>query len=215
MRALNLPVIHAVTSDAVIARQGFLERAERLMRTLGARGAVQVRAPAASAERLIAVASALAALQEETGAWVVVTDRVDAALASNARGVQLTGASMDVRTARRIAPALAVGASIHARDQGLAAARDGAAWGVIAHVLTPPPGRAPRTPMALLGHELAGLTDLPLVAIGGIAPQHVAPLRALGFHGVAVIRGLWDRDDTERAAAEYLSAYAGSADAAP
>jgi thiamine monophosphate synthase len=45
------------------------------------------------------------------------------------------------------------------------------------------------------------------VAIGGIVPQHVAPLRRLGARGVAAIRGIWDADHSERAVIDYLSAY--------
>jgi thiamine-phosphate pyrophosphorylase len=50
-------------------------------------------------------------------------------------------------------------------------------------------------------------SGIPIVAIGGIAPQHVAPLRRIGVHGIAAIRGIWDADDSERAISDYLSAY--------
>jgi thiamine monophosphate synthase len=55
--------------------------------------------------------------------------------------------------------------------------------------------------------RLVRFSGLPIVVIGGIVPQHVAPLRRLGVRGVAAIRGIWDADDSERAVTDYLSAY--------
>src|SRR5947207_2507300 len=55
--------------------------------------------------------------------------------------------------------------------------------------------------------RLVKYSGIPIVAIGGIVPQHVAPLRRLGVHGVAAIRGIWDVEHSERAVIDYLSAY--------
>jgi thiamine monophosphate synthase len=55
--------------------------------------------------------------------------------------------------------------------------------------------------------RLVRYSGIPIVAIGGIVPQHVAPLRRLGVRGVAAIRGIWDADHSERAVIDYLSAY--------
>jgi thiamine monophosphate synthase len=59
----------------------------------------------------------------------------------------------------------------------------------------------------MLLDQLVRFGGIPLIAIGGIVPQHIAPLRKLGVRGVAAIRGIWDSDNAERAAADYLSAY--------
>jgi thiamine monophosphate synthase len=56
-------------------------------------------------------------------------------------------------------------------------------------------------------HDVCAATTLPVIAIGGVRPEHVAALLADGAYGVAVIRGIWRADDAESAAAEYLSAY--------
>jgi thiamine monophosphate synthase len=40
-----------------------------------------------------------------------------------------------------------------------------------------------------------------------VRPQHCAALRQAGAYGLAVIRGIWDATNAERAASDYLSAY--------
>jgi thiamine-phosphate diphosphorylase len=211
----TLPVVHAVTTDEIIARSDFIDRASGVMRALGPRGAIHLRAAAATGRQLHRLATALAALQESTGAWLVVNDRIDIALASRARGVQLTSRSIDAADAVRVlrataagTPHPAFGASIHTvQDARAIGAADGIAWLVIGHVFeTPSHGGVPGRGTSLL-RDVGAAATLPVIAIGGIAPAHVGGLLADGAYGVAAIRGIWRTDDAERAAAEYLSAH--------
>jgi thiamine-phosphate diphosphorylase len=238
LAAGDLPVVHAVTNDAIVSRPDFLEVACRVMRALGSRGALQLRAPhlsMTSSASLARLATLLAEEQARTGAWLIVTDRVDIALIARARGAQLTGQSMEASDASRViaqqrqcaalgneaTPALAVGASVHSLEEAVAARLGGATWGVVSHVFGPRTPRASDRAMdapdardrsakpegTALVRQLVRYSGLPIVAIGGIVPQHVAPLRQLGVHGVAAIRGIWDAENAERAAFDYLSAY--------
>lgn len=198
-----VPAIHAVTTDEIVARPDFIERAAGVMQALGTRGAVQLRAPRTSGGALYAIASALAELQDATGAWLVVTDRVDVALAARARGVQLTSRSMAVADALTVAPALAIGASAHSLSEARAACEARATWLVVGQLTSERRGVA--GPRAL--RELVADCGAPVVVIGGVTPGHVKGLRALGVFGVAAIRGVWDAERAEDAASEYLAAY--------
>jgi thiamine-phosphate diphosphorylase len=202
-----VPIIHAVTDDLILTRPWFLERARRVMGALGGRGAVHLRARIVPTARLFALAQALVEGGRQTACWVVVNDRVDIALAAEAQGVQLTSRSMRVVDAHAIAPALALGASVHAADEAATAEAEGASWVVAGHVFETKshpgePGRGVRFVEAL-----RAATRLPCIAIGGIRPAHVRALRAAGVYGVAAITGIWGAADAERAAADYLSAY--------
>ncbi|MBW8770858.1 MAG: thiamine phosphate synthase [Gemmatimonadetes bacterium] len=204
---LALPVVHAVTSDEIVARADFLDVACAVMATLGPRGALHLRAGRATAARLQALAAGLEAAQAVTGAWLVVNDRLDLALACRARGAQLTSRSLRVADARRAAPALAVGASVHSVAEARAAAEEGASWLVAGHVFATAthPGEEGRgLPFV---RTLAATVDVPIVAIGGVKPEHCPVLRQAGAYGLAVIRGIWDAANAERAASDYLSAY--------
>jgi thiamine-phosphate diphosphorylase len=198
-----LPVIHAVTTDEIVARPDFIARAAGVMHALGARGAVQLRAPRTTGGRLYEMARKLAELQAATGAWLVVTDRVDLALAAGARGVQLTSRSIGVADALAVAQALAVGASAHSLADARAAAAARATWLVVGQLTDD--GRRVAGPRAL--REVAVSGGLPVVVIGGVTPGHVRALRDLGVYGVAAIRGIWDAESPEDAAADFLAAY--------
>ena len=202
-----IPIVHAVTSDGVVARADFLGRARRVMEALGPRGAVHLRSRIVPAARLYELAVALGAVGERTGAWVVVNDRVDVACAARASAVQLTTRSLSLADARRMAGAMPLGASAHSLSDATSAAADGADWVVVGHVYeTPSHPDEPARGLDLV-REAAAAIATPVVAIGGIKPQHVDALLDAGAHGVAAISGIWAANDAERAAADYLSRY--------
>jgi thiazole tautomerase (transcriptional regulator TenI) len=202
-----LPVVHAVTSDEIVMRPDFIDVACAVMAVLGTRGALHLRAGRISVARLQVLAGGLEAAQAVTGAWLVVNDRVDLALGARARGAQLTSRSLRVADARRAAPGLALGASVHSLEEARVAASEGATWLVAGHVFATAthPGEDGRgLPFV---RALAQAVSIPIVAIGGVRPKHCRVLRAAGAYGLAVIRGIWDAPNAERAASDYLSAY--------
>jgi thiazole tautomerase (transcriptional regulator TenI) len=208
--AFPVPVLHAVTSDEIAARPGFLDRAKAVMKAAGPRGAVHLRTHRLSAAELHSLAEALAMAQEETGCWLVINDRVDVALAAGARGIQLTSRSMRIADARAVAPQIPVGASVHSAEQAATAESEGAAWTVAGHVFETEThaGEAGRGEEFIAG--VKARTSIPVIAIGGIKPGHVGGLRRAGAWGVAVIRGIWAARDAEAAATDYLSHYDGN-----
>ncbi|HTL96950.1 MAG TPA: thiamine phosphate synthase [Gemmatimonadaceae bacterium] len=202
-----IPLVHAVTSDGVLARADFLGRARRVMEALGPRGAVHLRSRIVPAARLYELAVALGAVRERTGAWVVINDRVDVACAARASAVQLTTRSVSVSDARRMAGTMPLGASAHAVEDATTAAADGADWIVVGHVFeTPSHPDEPARGLDLVRQTTSAMTA-PVIAIGGIKPQHVQALLDAGAHGVAAISGIWGASDAERAVADYLSRY--------
>jgi thiamine-phosphate diphosphorylase len=208
-----IPLVHAVTSDEIVARADFIDVACAVMAALGTRGALHLRAGRVPAARLQSLAEGLEAAQAITGAWLVINDRVDLALAVRARGAQLTSRSLAVADARRTAPTLALGASVHAVSEGRTAAAEGADWLVAGHVFATAshPGEPERGLAFVRG--LVETAGIPVLAIGGVRPEHTTQLRDAGVYGVAVIRGIWDAANAERAASDYLSAYDNAAGA--
>jgi len=200
-------VLHAVTSDDIVLRSDFVDRARRVMHAGGPRVAVHVRAPRLDGRRLYDLSCRIAELQQETGAWLVVNDRADVALTAGARGVQLTSRSMSPTDARRSVPTLAVGASVHSADDAEAAIAAGVQWIVAGHVFETEshPGEDGRGTAFI--ERLAANCAVPILAIGGVRPEHVRALRDAGAHGVAVIRGVWHARDAGAAVIDYLSAH--------
>jgi thiamine-phosphate pyrophosphorylase len=209
MSSADLPVLHAVTSDDVLARGDAVASAIAIMQAGGSRVAVHLRSATLSARAMTRLAQHLAPEQAATGARLVINDRVDLAMAVGAWGVQLTTRSVRPGDARRIAPALVVGASVHAVTDAVVAERDGAAWVVAGHVYATPTHEGAAGRGEAFVREVCAKVALPVVAIGGITPQRVGALLAAGAQGIAAIRGVWgdSASAAARACADYLSAY--------
>ena len=200
-------MLHAVTTDDVLQDPLFVQRARDVMKACGPKVAVHLRAGRLDARTLYRIASALVADEDRTGAWVLVNDRVDVALAAGTRGAQLTSRSLSVEDARLAAPSILLGASVHTEAEAIAAEVAGADWVVAGNVFrthTHPDRDALGIEFA---RRIAASARIPTVANGGITPEHVRPLRAAGIAGIAAIRGVWGTDDAAAAASDYLSQY--------
>ncbi len=203
----QVPVLHAVTSDEIAARPDFPDRAIAVMRACGPRGALHLRTHRLTANELHALAVRLARVQHDSGCWLVINDRVDVALATGARGIQLNSRSMRIGDARAIAPLIPIGASIHTVEQAIDAEREGAAWTVAGQSLEGESQVADGVRGETFIADVSQSTALPVIAIGGVKPGDVAALRRAGAWGVAVIRGIWSASDAGGAATDYLSHY--------
>ncbi len=142
------------------------------------------------------------------GTWKLsINDRLDVALAAGAAGVHLAAQSLPVRQAKQVASGrLLVGRSIHALDEAIACARDGADYLTFGHVFpsSSKPGLAPRGVQQLA--EIVEAVDVPVVAIGGIDLSNVDQVLATGCAGIAVISAILSAPDPGRAAAELRRA---------
>jgi thiazole tautomerase (transcriptional regulator TenI) len=201
----DLPCIHAVTNDEIMLRPGFLRKAMGIMRVLGGKGAIHIRSQLLDSPTLYSLTLALLELNEQTKCWCIINDRVDIALACGVQGVQLTHKSIAVPDVQAIAPALRIGASVHSPEEARDAEQAGADWCVAGHVFETEshPGE-PRREKTFVSDVVAAVS-FPVIAIGGIRPEHVHSLVHRGAHGVAAIRGIWNDENPELAASRYLS----------
>lgn len=129
-----------------------------------------------------------------SGVTLLVNDRADLAIASGAHGVHLGDDDLPPRLARRAAGNrhLLIGFSTH--DPG--EARDAAADPAVDYIAVGPVYRSPtkdvREPRGLeLVREVRGMTDKPLVAIGGIDRTNIAEVLRAGADSAAVISALY------------------------
>ncbi len=185
----DFPVVHAVTDSIAVHQLDFLARAAAIMRALGPRGALHLRSSRIAGRRFNDIAVELAAVQDQTGCWLIVNDRIDVALAVRARGGQLASHSLSISDARLVAPALPLGVSVHSVEEAIEAEGAGASW-CVAGTVFETPSHAGRAPARIdFIEEVAGAVNIPVIAIGGIKPEDVGQLRRAGAYGVATIRG--------------------------
>jgi thiamine-phosphate diphosphorylase len=138
-----------------------------------------------------------------------VNDRLDVALTLRAAGVQLGRGSLPVSAARELEHRWWIGRSVHTMAEAQTAKAEGADYLVVgpvyataSHPDQPPLGVEPVRQIVAL--------QLPVIAIGGVTPERVNALRAVGVAGVAAIRAFWDAADPQVAARWMLEEWQGA-----
>ncbi len=201
----DLPRLHAVTDDRVVAEAGIVRRAAAMADVAGSELAVHLRTRTLGGAALLGLARELRSVLQARGTWLVVNDRADVARAVGAQAVVSGRGGLAVADIRRVAPSAAVGRSIHNRAEAQAAAADGADFLIAGHVYdTPTHAAAP--PRGLTVVREAAAAGRPTIAIGGITVGRVAEVLRAGAHGVAAIRALWDAQDPGAATAAFVAA---------
>jgi thiamine-phosphate pyrophosphorylase len=170
--------------------------------------AVQVREKDLSAADLAALCRRLRAPTRERGALLIVNDRADVALAVGADAVQRTYASLSVAEIRSVVEKrLSICASVHSREDALAAEAEGADWIVFGPVYDTASKRRYGPPQGLAKLEaVARAARIPVIAIGGITPERVHEVRGCGAHGVAAISAILAADSPADATRRFLDA---------
>lgn len=151
--------------------------------------ALHVREKARGARELVHWYERLAAAIPHTS--IFVNDRIDAALAVGAAGVQLGYTSLPAATARRLLPSgTRIGCSVHSPEEAAEASRCGADYVLYGHVYATASklGAAPRGIEAL--RATCAAAELPVIAIGGIGPEQTSEVLKAGAAGIAVLSGI-------------------------
>lgn len=187
------------------ARPELVERVGALREALSPRVALLLRDKLASGGALLDQALRLRAITRAEGACLLISDRVDVALAAAADGVQLPEAGLPVATARALlGPQALVGVSRHDLSGVRAAEREGADYATLSPIYASPGKGAPIGCEAL--RQAARHGPLPLYALGGVRADNVSELVRAGAAGIATIREVFDAAQPERAILALLRA---------
>ena len=118
---------------------------------------------------------------------LVVSDRVDVAMAVGAPGVNLPADSLPLAVVRSLLPSALVGRSTHSREAARAAEAEGADWVLFGPVFQS------RSHLGQEGQGLARLAEvcaavkIPVIAIGGMDEERALAARRAGARGFAAI----------------------------
>ena len=200
----TVPALHALTNDVVLADPGFVKSATAVMEACRSRVAIHLRASETTPHRLLELALELRVISEVTGSWVLINDRVDIAMIAGVTGAQLTSRSLTIADARRIAPSMVIGASVHATPDAWITAQSGASF-----LVAGPAGDAAAhaiDPLQFVRDAVDAADGCPVIAVGGMTPERVHQVVQAGAAGVAAVRGIW-LDDAVAATRRYLAAY--------
>lgn len=187
LKALSLPLFMGITQASQVGETAFLQRLDLALKA-GLR-LVQVREHGMPESRLEAFATAVVERAHLAGALVMINGPADLARRAGADGLHLSASAL--RSAQ-IRPGFEwVGASCHDRSELEMAQRLGCDYALAGPVLATAshPGVEGAGFDALT--QWVSLLELPVLAIGGLGPEHLEQARLCGAHGVAAIRAAW------------------------
>lgn len=169
---------------------------------------VQIREKDLSAKILCALTVDACSAARNSGARVIVNDRLDVAVASEAGGVHLGRESLPVRevvswrekekAARTTVADFLIGASCHSLAEARAAADDGADYIIFGPVFETPSKMQFGAPLGIERlREVCGEIRIRVLAIGGITEANAAECFRAGAKGIAAIRLFQGTNDAE------------------
>jgi len=138
---------------------------------------------------------------------LIINDRVDVALAVDADGVHLGKDDMPIEYAKRILPEdKIIGLSVESVQDAIIADKKGADYLGVSPIYTTPTKPELETGLGLEGlRQIREVTELPLVAIGGLKAFNTADVIKNGADGIAVVSAICSAPDPKKAAEELIS----------
>ncbi len=139
---------------------------------------------------------------------LLINDRVDVAMAVDAAGVHLGGASISVQTARRlIGDHKLIGVSTHSLAEAEASEQAGADFLVFGPVYFTSSKAPYGDPLGLDPlKKVVEKISIPVYSIGGIKADNIAEVRATGTKGVSLISAIISAPYPRLAAEEIVGA---------
>ena len=203
-RPFRLPRLYAILDPTQIQSTSELEVVRELVEA--GVGLIQCRDKQASSRQLYRKALHVIERVRGKGTRVVINDRADIALLTQASGVHLGQDDLPVEAARSIlGPQALIGYSTHTVQQVVAAEQKPADYVAFGPIFATGSKENPDPVVGLQGLSRARrATTKPLVAIGGITLETVHEVFAAGADSVAVIRDLVGVEDVGARARQYL-----------
>jgi thiamine-phosphate pyrophosphorylase len=192
--------LYVITNSRLGGGRSVIEQAAAAI--AGGADVIQLREPEMPTADLVELGRAMRALTRRTGTTFVMNDRVDVALVVDADGVHLGQDDMRPADARSLlGPDRIIGVSAgNPREYQLVLEQGADYIGVGPVYQTGSKGDAGTA----IGPDgiatMRRLTDLPIVAIGGLSAENLSPVVSAGADGIAVISAVISQPDIAEAA---------------
>ena len=196
------PKLYFVT-DRELSRDRSIEKVV-VMAVKGGANVVQLREKDITTGEFVKIAKSLKNILAEFNVPLIINDRVDVALASDAEGVHIGQSDMNYSDARKIiGNAKIIGLSVENLEQAKEANNLDVDYIGLSPVFSTPTKTDINTQLGLEGvKEISKISKHKLVAIGGINKSNAKDLLEAGAHSLAVVSAICSQDNPEAAAKE-------------
>lgn len=154
---------------------------------------------------MLKTAQRLRDLSDDYEATLIINDRVDIALASDADGVHVGQEDIPAKEVRRVFEGI-VGVSVHNVKEAVEAEQYADYLGA-GPVFATTTKKDASTPIGLPGlKEIVDAVSIPVVAIGSINPKNISDVLEVGVDGIAVISAIAAAKEPVEATKSLLNA---------
>ena len=191
--------LYAITDSRLATKQSFFVQIEEALK--GGVTLLQLREKDKPKSEIFQEALEVKKICEKYNVPLIINDDVELAKSIDADGVHVGQSDTEAGEARRIlGPDKIVGVTAKTVEQAKAAQAAGADYlgsGAVFGTVT----KADAKPMSIeLLRAIVASVDIPVVAIGGIDETNIEKLAGTGIAGVAVVSGIFGKDDCRKAA---------------
>ena len=193
--------LYFITDSSGFSEEEFLRRVEAALQ--GGVTFLQLREKEKSTREYLALAEKVHELTKKYNVPLIIDDRLDIAIATDAEGVHLGQSDMPVQIARRIfGPDKIIGATAKTVPQALEAWQQGADYlGVGAIYPTTTKVKTVLTSPETL-HEICMAVPISVNAIGGLNKDNIDILTGIPIAGICVVSAIMKAEDPKEAAAD-------------
>lgn len=197
--------LHVITDTSL--QSGYSHTELTKMALAGGADTIQFRMKTGSTREMINIATEMKVLCEKSGVPLIVNDRIDVAIASQAHGVHLGKEDFPIKLARQLMGSeRIIGASASDIEEAVKCMDEGADYIGFGPIF---PTRSKEDAGYVKGlpvlEELTRNFPLPVIAIGGIDQKRAAEVMKTKTHGVAVISAVCCRENPESATRGLIS----------
>lgn len=166
--------------------------------------AIQLREKDLESRKLLELANSLRKITSKNDTLLIINDRIDVALLSNADGLHSPVDGLIPDDIKRYKTKFIFGKSVHSKISALQAEKFGFDYLILGPVFATPSKKKYGKPLGLsLLKEICKSVNIPVFAIGGITPDRAKKCKDSGAYGVAVIRSLMDSQNLQHTINEY------------
>lgn len=197
-------LLYAVTDRAWVGKKTLYEQVEAALK--GGVTCVQLREKELSDDKFLDEAIRMKALCEKYNVPFIINDNVSVALKCGADGIHIGQNDMTANDVRaKIGDKMILGVSVQTVEQAIIAQNSGADYLGIGAVFN----TSTKLDASIVSHEIlrdiCRVTQIPVVAIGGIYKHNILKLSGTGIDGVALVSAIFASENIEVECRELLS----------